>query len=269
MKTTHRSYRSAFTLIELLVVIAIIAILAAILFPVFAQAREKARQSSCLSNLKQMGVALMMYTQDFDETLPPGINNAFSSNRTWMHHIAPYTKNRGIFVCPSASDLVPNVTNPGNNGTGGYGANSNIMTSWAATGPGNNPSKALADFGDAAGTFVICDTAQLGNAEFSAAPAADVNNPETWMNYLRKSPLPFTDWNVNPPGAWDNDTTRNYAQGYLTSGTPWRRPIARHSKGLNVVYADGHAKWSGIKAFLGPLPKGWDYKDPKNSWDNM
>ncbi|GIV21100.1 MAG: hypothetical protein KatS3mg023_2851 [Armatimonadota bacterium] len=104
--------RNAFTLIELLVVIAIIAILAAILFPVFAQARDKARQASCLSNVKQIGTAMMMYAQDYDEVLP---RNAYAdaprvlegehftncSTPRWMDVIQPYVKNLQIFNCPS------------------------------------------------------------------------------------------------------------------------------------------------------------------------
>lgn len=100
-----------FTLIELLVVIAIIAILAAILFPVFAQAREAARKSSCLSNMKQLGTAVMMYVQDYDETYPQAYyykNNTATTNGsssggyvTWTVTISPYIKNVGLFVCPS------------------------------------------------------------------------------------------------------------------------------------------------------------------------
>src|SRR5947209_9645766 len=88
----HGLKRRAFTLIELLVVIAIIAILAAILFPVFAQARAKARQASCLSNLRQLGTAFMMYNQDYDETYPPTDYDVGSTRYTWFQLIDPYIK---------------------------------------------------------------------------------------------------------------------------------------------------------------------------------
>lgn len=98
-----------FTLIELLVVIAIIAILAAILFPVFAQAREKARQISCASNLNQMGLAILMYTQDFDEFYPTGVDNAPggdgpqwdpANTAHWSQKVVPYIKAVGVYGCP-------------------------------------------------------------------------------------------------------------------------------------------------------------------------
>src|SRR5438067_12652348 len=95
--------KKAFTLIELLVVIAIIAILAAILFPVFAKARESARAASCKSNLKQIVTAALMYSQDYDEqyvTCWPGYN-VNGRNVFWMGLILPYTKNLGVYRCPS------------------------------------------------------------------------------------------------------------------------------------------------------------------------
>ncbi|MFP3903547.1 MAG: prepilin-type N-terminal cleavage/methylation domain-containing protein [Armatimonadota bacterium] len=91
--------RRGFTLIELLVVIAIIAILAAILFPVFARAREKARQSSCLSNVKQITLSLLMYTEDYDETAP--FANITYTGVKWMDAVEPYTKNDQIYICPT------------------------------------------------------------------------------------------------------------------------------------------------------------------------
>src|SRR4051794_6200959 len=94
--------RTGFTLIELLVVIAIIAILAAILFPVFAQAREAARKTTCLSNCKQLGAALMQYCQDYDETI---VLNSYGSDASWADMLQPYIKNDGILVCPSSSKL--------------------------------------------------------------------------------------------------------------------------------------------------------------------
>jgi prepilin-type N-terminal cleavage/methylation domain-containing protein/prepilin-type processing-associated H-X9-DG protein len=96
---TRRPSRNAFTLIELLVVIAIIAILAAILFPVFAQAREKARGISCLSNTKQSGLALAMYTQDYDETLLK-----MGDGVDWWSEIYPYTKNLALYLCPDRNE---------------------------------------------------------------------------------------------------------------------------------------------------------------------
>ncbi len=102
--------RHGFTLIELLVVIAIIAILAAILFPVFARAREKARQTSCISNLKQLGLGILMYAQDYDETFPYFRLGNFAgcgfgsgdTGLTWKEEIFPYVKNTQVFICPSS-----------------------------------------------------------------------------------------------------------------------------------------------------------------------
>lgn len=101
--------KRAFTLIELLVVIAIIAILAAILFPVFAQAREAARKSTCGSNLKQLGTAMSMYITDYDEQFPHLYGS--NVNRGWAGQIYPYTKNAGIYSCPDdpTPAVAPNV----------------------------------------------------------------------------------------------------------------------------------------------------------------
>ncbi|MES2459710.1 MAG: DUF1559 domain-containing protein [Armatimonadota bacterium] len=100
-----RTKTRGFTLIELLVVIAIIAILAAILFPVFAQARAKARQTACLSNMKQIGTALLMYSGDYDETIVPSQNGAVGVNLvSWPTMTLPYIKNQDVFVCPSGDE---------------------------------------------------------------------------------------------------------------------------------------------------------------------
>ncbi len=108
--------RGAFTLIELLVVIAIIAVIAAILFPVFAQSREKARQTSCVSNLRQIGLALQQYVQDFDETYPPEvvplppINGGTDNARPFDRELVPYLKNDAVWACPSDEAIRENTS---------------------------------------------------------------------------------------------------------------------------------------------------------------
>jgi prepilin-type N-terminal cleavage/methylation domain-containing protein/prepilin-type processing-associated H-X9-DG protein len=100
---SNRLKARGFTLIELLVVIAIIAILAAILFPVFARAREAARASACRSNLKQIATGMLMYVQDYDETMGhTWVNDPTNTNTTWMYYLQPYIKNTGVIHCPSA-----------------------------------------------------------------------------------------------------------------------------------------------------------------------
>ncbi|NLO04597.1 MAG: DUF1559 domain-containing protein [candidate division WS1 bacterium] len=128
--------RYGFTLIELLVVIAIIAILAAILFPVFARAREKARQTSCLSNLKQIGLAEKMYEQDYDEVTGTYIQNASSSVATdysWIDLLEPYMKNTQIFECPSNNET---YRSGGVGHLGTYGANISEVGIGGLTGRG-------------------------------------------------------------------------------------------------------------------------------------
>jgi len=123
-----------FTLIELLVVIAIIAILAAILFPVFARAREKARQTSCLSNLKQLDLGMLMYCEDYDECFP--LMHDGAGNEKWAKKIHPYVKNWQLYVCPSKREAVPDQGSCQE--SGGYGMNYPVLyntdTSPAASG---------------------------------------------------------------------------------------------------------------------------------------
>src|SRR5687768_3102279 len=126
--------RPGFTLIELLVVIAIIAILAAILFPVFAQAREKARQASCLSNAKQLGTALMMYFQDWDELFPNSVSwkrysPGLERDTTFADRLLPYVKNEKVWLCPS--DARPTkVWSVPTSIASSYGGNYVVLAPW-------------------------------------------------------------------------------------------------------------------------------------------
>jgi len=135
--------RRGFTLIELLVVIAIIAILAAILFPVFAKAREKARQSSCASNVKQIGIAMLSYAQDYDEMWVRYANTVNGATWYWPTFVEPYVKNTQVFSCPSRSINWPGPTVP-TSSVCAYGLNgSGVGYSGIALGKINSPAETI------------------------------------------------------------------------------------------------------------------------------
>jgi prepilin-type N-terminal cleavage/methylation domain-containing protein/prepilin-type processing-associated H-X9-DG protein len=224
--------RRGFTLIELLVVIAIIAILAAILFPVFAQAREKARSATCQSNLKQLMTGVKMYSQDYDEISMHYLwsnPNASGQYFTWMENVNPYIKNEGIHQCPSAPK-----TPSGAFGACGTATKLASSYSWPAWIPytywtwldgqpafGGFPMPYPAANGACANAWSRCVGTEF--AEFPAESAFLIEGYYTTY-----------------PSA---GTIFGSACGAGTSFTYTDRNFYRHNGGMNVGFADGHVKW--------------------------
>jgi len=244
----------AFTLIELLVVIAIIAILAAILFPVFAQAREKARGASCLSNIKQMNISWMMYTQDYDENMVPlrtwhpedtvQAAAGFSTYWYWPKLQDPYTKSWAIYRCPSSPD--PNGYF-GGGPNAWYGNQSRYPTvgyNYLGLGIWLNCDQtiqgvSLASVARPATTITFVDSAIQNTTDPTPSLAErgymGVNAPAQYAAIV-PAPLTCTFYNgVN--GGWNWPTA--------TSPTPQFTgyTINRHTAGENVGWVDGHAKF--------------------------
>ncbi len=208
--------RRAFTLIELLVVIAIIAILAAILFPVFARARENARRSSCQSNLKQIALGFKQYIQDYDELYPTANNTATpGGNGGWVIILQPYLKSTQIFQCPSDTGA-PGPLGPMSNGYTDYWMN------------GNCAQKNEAAFTAVSNTFLIGDGdgSNQGLADYNATYDGFVDGDST--KTLINTSL-ITAWNT-----------------VLGAGAPaaqQQRSSIKHLEGANYGFADGHVKW--------------------------
>jgi prepilin-type N-terminal cleavage/methylation domain-containing protein/prepilin-type processing-associated H-X9-DG protein len=218
MRLSARSSWRGFTLIELLVVIAIIAILAAILFPVFAQAREKAREAACLSNVKQLGLSLQMYAQDYDETLPnhaADTANFLAPNApaNWAKALSPYVKNTQIYSCPSAP-LEPRLkTSPPP--LNSYQGNA-VLLSMQGTALARIPNPA---------DIVFCQESYFN-----------------W-NIIWNRPAQVK---LNPPGFqyWHLvDCRPQFAGPPTISPGCVEQYNSRHFEGGNLVFADGHAKF--------------------------
>jgi prepilin-type N-terminal cleavage/methylation domain-containing protein/prepilin-type processing-associated H-X9-DG protein len=207
--------RKGFTLIELLVVIAIIAILAAILFPVFAKAREKARAVACLSQKKQLGNAVMMYLQDYDETYPllmvdGSIDNASYYPYTLVYVFDPYAKNTKIYSCPSATTV------PG--GTGSKGITTNLFSNGV-----------IFRIGAPWYKDVPVAMAQIGK------PASIILFSESNANQVYTFTRPWPNVNASVPGGMQ-----------IVPEKPLFFMV--HNEGFNIIFADGHAKWRKVSS---------------------
>ena len=236
--TFKSSKHHGFTLIELLVVIAIIAILAAILFPVFAKAREKARQTSCLSNEKQIGLGLIQYSQDYDEMLTkawygnagynPSDPNPASTKYKWMDAIYPYVKSTQVFTCPDFNDdlgqgmsgkytTFDKLTSPDDTHYGSYAMNAaywdgalndNGVSSPGAS-PGGTTSLKLSTLDHPATTAWVADAE--GSYQF--------------------------DWPLGNPPVVTNGGIKSWGSSFRGDNC-----AERHTEFVNIVWCDGHAK---------------------------
>jgi len=237
MKTNSRI---GFTLIELLVVIAIIAILAAILFPVFAKVREKARQTSCLSNMKQLGLAVAQYNEDYDEKNPNGVYWSYPGGQGWAGEVYPYVKSANVFLCPDDST--------GSHSSYAYNSNNTLLTIVGNAGTSvdsypiskyDSPTKTVLLFEVDGNHYPLPDAWSFTTDVFIAgggggySPAGYGAGNGGWM-----APVYGAGAGVSlkmATGYFRNTITGDYAT--------FLAPTGRHTEGSNFLMADTHAKW--------------------------
>ena len=255
-------HRNAFTLIELLIVIAIICILAAILFPVFAAAREKARQTTCASNLKQLGMAVVQYTQDFDDIMPYSKNTYYNAQAQavyaygWEYALYAYVKATNVYSCPD-DQFAPNTEYNGTTeGNGAYTVNSAFYNN-------RTLSKNMGPFQIGAGT---------DNTSFPPVAMSEITSPSTTAAIFDSALYTGTGWApTNESGGFSPADYPNVTyypsvgpQGYPiiedchtapappcpTPPTSYNTIVARHNGFVNVAWCDGHVKAVSLYSLL-------------------
>jgi len=222
--------KHGFTLIELLVVIAIIAILAAILFPVFSRARENARKATCQNNCKQLGMAMLQYVQDYDETFPGravGVSphdTASGLTVCWVGLVFPYVKNTGVFMCPSYASR---YTQHAWQGSTRIDIQGNMGYNFCGVGGSTNASCSMAQITTPAEVPLIGDAVCAGLKSTGTDP----------RNCLYIGP------GTNTTGVYPNEVHPR---------------MSVHTDGINLVFCDGHVKW--FKASQVPRGSFWARK---------
>jgi prepilin-type N-terminal cleavage/methylation domain-containing protein/prepilin-type processing-associated H-X9-DG protein len=261
---TPRNFRKAsgFTLIELLVVIAIIAILAAILFPVFAQAREKARQTSCMNNMKQLGTGILIYLGDYDETYPmvrmadekhptPKVDwNTYAASRwNWKRALlAGYVKSVNAFLCPS-NEYAWQGNAAGTTNAPGDESNLYYKPIGKLDGPQIPVSYGLNGFCFHEGTPTLWGEPNRGRE------SSELKNPAELI-FIGESRVGHPD--VHP----------SWLQGYFLTSKILGN-MQTHNHGANWVLADGHAKWMKLQTTYTPKQMWYNPGDPAvwGGWD--
>ncbi len=270
--------RKAFTLIELLVVIAIIAILAAILFPVFAQAKEAAKKTACLSGTKQIGTAFYMYASDSDDTLPQTswegtitpnpINPGDTYQIQWTYNLMPYMKNWDLFKCPSDSDpQVPKYPCPTIADIGKLDASGHMYCDWMVLKYSYIPNYnlvpahdwlpvSMTSFDQPANLILITERRNKLTNGTVLGPHKGVSGFNPSQPCPQWSIVSYTG-NGKPGTGTYAYWTKEQAMYHLANDTNDKNDIVRvnwerHTQGANYAYADGHSKYQKIGNVLNP-----------------
>lgn len=264
--------RKAFTLIELLVVIAIIAILAAILFPVFAKAREKARQAACLSNMRQLAMGCLMYSQDYDDMCPLWFdgwptavgkrashgNTTVGTNQYWDELVAPYVQAQNnhnfnnaskAFICPSAPYDPAKVTAWGYSNVTSYGLSDNWAENWCPSGcaNGTEASHSFAEAVSPSSTVLLAETMFISPVAGFNGAEADNGQPGYSLAY---SPIDGST-SGSPYAKCTGANTGSWSLARMFNNISWRHSEPKNfacvvpssaADIVNVAYSDGHVK---------------------------
>jgi prepilin-type N-terminal cleavage/methylation domain-containing protein/prepilin-type processing-associated H-X9-DG protein len=251
MKPSIRRNSRGFTLIELLVVIAIIAILAAILFPVFARARENARRASCQSNLKQIGLGIMQYIQDYDEKYPVAWHGPYTApTATLVDDLDPYIKSKQIWKCPSSPGRM-GATAGGPaaiiNRPSDYGYHFSLLGMSDYSSPYAGYAAASAQITQPSSTIMAADRGWM---------LVTIGGVDTWMTASTYVNYPSSTWaefsstngsNLLPILGFPAELRGPKAGGWVIPGglNTYHFMNPRHLDGANALYCDGHVKFRG------------------------